>query len=178
MGRYTGIPLDNQALERPKINGSVSSATGAEIDRVADVSARLVAAGSALTLTTLAHDGKTIALDTAAGSTVTLPAASGSGARFRCVVSVIATSNSHVIKVANSSDIMQGFCIAAQDAGDTVVMFETTGTSDTVTLNRTTTGSTQRGEWFEFEDIAANLWAVCGMIAATGTEATPFSATV
>lgn len=138
-----------------------------------------VAAGSALTVARNSHDGKVILLDTAAGSTCTLPAASGSGARFRFVISTVATSNSHVIKVANASDTMVGQVLSiSDDAGNTVKPFFAAGTDDTITLNRTTTGSTRKGEWIEVYDLAANLWAVDGVVAATGAEATPFSATV
>lgn len=137
------------------------------------------AGGSTITLTRAAHDGKTILLDTAAGTTVTLPAATGSGARFRFIVKVVATSNAHVIKVANASDTMVGQILAvSDDAGNTVKPFFAATTDDTITLNRSTTGSTRKGEWIEVVDLAANLWAVSGVTAATGTEATPFSATV
>jgi len=159
-------------------SGTEVTATATEINRVADVSGRLVAAGSALSVTVAAHDGKTILLDTAAGSTCTLPASSGSGARFRFVISTVATSNSHIIKVANATDVMSGVIIAANDTDGSASAWETAATSDTITLNRTTTGSTIKGEWVELEDIASGTWAVTGVIAATGTEATPFSATV
>lgn len=141
----------------------------------------VTAAGATKTLTAADHGGRTILLDTAAGSVVTLPAASGSGVKFRCLVSVIATSNSHIIKVANASDTMTGMLLAvSDDAGFPVKGYtaDATAGADTITLNRTTTGSTVKGEWVELEDYAANKWAVKGMIAATGTEATPFSATV
>jgi hypothetical protein len=160
------------------INDTQIDATAAEINRAADVSARLVAAGSTLAVTAAAHDGRTILLDTAAGSTCTLPASSGSGARFRFVISTVATSNSHIVKVANATDVMSGVILAANDTDGSASAWETAATSDTITLNRTTTGSTIKGEWIELEDIATGFWAVRGVIAATGTEATPFSATV
>jgi hypothetical protein len=141
----------------------------------------ITAAGATKTLTAADHGGRTILLDTAAGSAVTLPAATGSGVKFRCLVSVIATSNSHIIKVANASDTMVGMLMAvSDDAGFPVKGYtaDATAGADTITLNRTTTGSTVKGEWVELEDYAANKWAVKGMTAATGTEATPFSATV
>lgn len=143
--------------------------------------AAAVAGGATLTLTEALHNGKTVLLDTAAGSTITLPAASGSGMRFRFLVSVIATSNSHIVKVANASDTMTGMILAvSDDAGFPVKGYtaDATAGADTITLNRTTTGSTVKGEWIEVEDYATNKWAVRGMIASTGTEATPFSATV
>lgn len=138
----------------------------------------VVAAGSALTLTQDTHDGRTILLDTAAGSTVTLPAASGSGARFRFQVSVTATSNSHKIQVANASDIMQGVILALSDGSNAVLGWEAGASDDTITLNRTTTGTAKVGHFIEVEDIKANTWAVHGTIAQSGTEATPFSAAV
>jgi hypothetical protein len=176
--RDTSAGLSKRS-EASRLNTLIAgAATATEVARVADVSARLVSAGSTLSITEALHDGKTIKLDTATGSVCTLPASSGSGARFRFVVHTLATSNSHIVKVANATDVFYGFAHVAQDSGDTSVTFETGADSDTVTLNRTTTGSTQKGEWIEVEDIATGVWAVRMQIAATGTEATPFSATV
>jgi len=141
-------------------------------------SERLVPAGSALTLTVAAHDGKTILLNTLTGSTVTLPASTGSGAVFRFVISTVATSNSHKIQVANATDVMSGVLAMANDSDNTASLWESSSTSDTITLNRSTSGGTMKGEWIEVQDIAAGTWAVRGMVAGTGTEATPFSAAV
>lgn len=142
-------------------------------------SATLIAGGSALTLTQAAHAGKVIALDTAAGTTITLPAATGSGAMYRFLVTVLATSNSHIVKVANVSDAMQGSIFTMSDDPVTVKgFFAVAGTSDTVTLNRSTTGSVTKGEMIEIQDIATNVFQVNGFTSSTGTEATPFSATV
>lgn len=158
---------------------TATAATIAEITRACDVSVRLVAAGATLALTEATHDGKTILLDAAAGSVVTLPAATGSGARFKFTVKALATSNSHIVKVANSSDIIQGVLTTVDtDTAGTVTGWATAVADDTITMNRTTTGSTMRGEGFELEDIASNLWAVRGTLANTGAGATPFSATV
>lgn len=138
-----------------------------------------IAAGATLTLTRAAHDGKTILLDTAAGSVVTLPAAAATGARFRFQVSTTATSNSHVIEVANADDTMKGVILAMSDAvGGATVGWEAGASDDTITLNRTTTGTAKVGHFIEVEDIAENVWAVHGIIAQSGTEATPFSAAV
>jgi hypothetical protein len=143
----------------------------------------LVAGGSALTLTAQAHGGATIQLDTAAGTTITLPALSetGTGLVFNFVITVVATSNNHKIQVANSTDTMTGMLMAvSDDAGFPVKGYtaDATAGADTITLNRTTTGSTVKGEWIRVQDVGGNKWAVSGMIASTGTEATPFSAAV
>lgn len=153
-------------------------ATGAEINRVADVSERLIAAGGTLSATVAAHDGKIICLDTAAGSVVTLPASSGSGAVFRFLVTVLATSNSHVIKVANATDEFRGFVV--QDASEATApnIWWAADDDDTITLNRTTTGLADLGEYFEIVDAVSGVFFVRGFSQANGTEATPFSATV
>jgi len=139
-----------------------------------------VPAGSALTLNAATYGGKTIQLNTATGSTVTLPASTGSGIVYRFYVSVKATSNNHIVKVANSSDIMVGVVTGTRvDSGNAVLGFATAADSDTITLNRTTTGSVSVGEWLEIRDVATNVWHVSGVLSATGAAfATPFSATV
>lgn len=143
-------------------------------------SATPVAAGGTLTLTKAAHDGRTIVFDTAAGSVITLPAATGTGAKFRCVVSVLATSNSHILKCVGT-DMMQGACgIIDTDTGDATIQFAALvgDTFDTITMNRTTTGLAAPGDWVEVEDIVSGVWAVRGLIRASGTVATPFSSAV
>lgn len=139
-----------------------------------------IAAGSALTVTAASHAGRLINLDTAAGSTVTLPAATGSGNVYRFRVSVLATSNSHIIKVANASDAFEGYAVISDtdtsSAGS--VFMAVAGTSDTLTLNRSTTGSVTIGEYIEVEDVATNRFSVRAHLSGTGVVATPFSATV
>ncbi len=141
-------------------------------------SGALVAAGATLAVTQVLHAGKTIALDTLAGSIATLPAATGSGSLMRFVVSVLATSNSHIVKVANTADVIQGSAIMVSTTASASTFFATNATTDTITLNRTTTGSVTKGEYLELQDIAANTWAVSGMLTNSGTGSTPFSATV
>ena len=156
------------------------AATTLELNRIADVSTRLIAAGGTLSATVAAHDGKIIALDTAAGSVVTLPAATGSGAVFRFIISVIATTNSHIVKVANANDVIYGVIntCSTGDSPDLGQPWVTAVDSDTITLDRTTTGSVSIGEWIELVDLVANKWAVRGQTVSSGAEATPFSATV
>lgn len=144
------------------------------------VGGAVVAAGSALTLTAETHEGAIINLDTAAGSTVTLPAATGSGNVYKFRVSVLATSNSHIVKVANSSDAFEGFAVIADTdtAGAGYMFMAVAGTSDTITLNRSTTGSVTIGEQIEVTDIATNRFQIKAFLSGTGTPVTPFSATV
>lgn len=162
-----------------QLAGTQVTATAAEINQMADVSGRLVAGGSTLSATVASHNGKIIQLDTATGTVVTLPAATGSGAIFEFVVSVLATSNSHIVKVANASDTMSGYALVVDtDTAGTVTGFATAADSDTITLNRSTTGSVTLGERIRAVDLAANKWAVEVNSTNTGSGATPFSATV
>lgn len=167
-----------------EIGGVAVTATATEINQAAKSSTKVgVGAGATKTLTS-ANNGQTINLDTAAGSVVTLPAASGSGIKFKFLVTVLATSASHKVQVANAADFMIGIIATMSDDPATVKAFAAanSGTvatnSDTITLNRTTTGSTVVGEWIEVTDVAANTWAVNGLTASTGTEGTPFTAAV
>jgi hypothetical protein len=151
------------------------------IDDKARTAGQFIAAGSTRTLT--AEDaGKCVQFDTATGSVVTLPTPTGSGIEFEFCTTVLATSNSHICKVAGATDYMTGYLIVSDNADGSSTTFTTTGAtttrSDTITLNRTSTGSVALGERFFVKDIRAGYWAVRGCVVGTGTEATPFSATV
>jgi hypothetical protein len=131
-------------------------------------------------LTQALHHGKTVVWNAAASSAITLPTSTGGGMKFRIVVGVAATGTAHTIKVAaGSTDDMQGG-LAIFDTSATDIMclaFAATATDDTITLNGTTQAGT-RGTTIELEDVEAGLWSVRVVGAATGSYATPFSATV
>lgn len=166
-----------QQIALAQINGL--TATIAELNSECDVSARAVNAGATLTIVEATHAGKLIKLDTAAGSVITLPVPTGSGAIYTFTVKTLATSNSHIIKVADVNGVMRGVIHSIDtDTGDAVASWGTTSTSDTITLNRSTTGSVYIGETITVIDVATNVWAVSGFFGATGAPATPFSATV
>lgn len=138
-----------------------------------------VAAGATKTLTAADDGGKIVRLDTAGGSVVTLPAATGSGVEYTFVVTTLATSASHKIQVANGSDIFVGTMTTIDtDSSDAVAIFGTTSTSDTYTLNRSTMGSVRLGETIFVKDVAANRWYIDGIVCVTGVPATGFSAAV
>lgn len=128
------------------------------------------------TLTKDDYANRPIVLDRAAGITVTLPAATGTGHVYKFFVKTTFTG-SGIIKVADNTDVMTGFALLHQDAADTAVTFDTAADSDTITLNGTTTGGLL-GSQVVLTDLGANLWGVSVFTSATGVEATPFSATV
>lgn len=155
------------------------TATAAEINRAADTSARLVSAAAAtLAVTEADHDKKLIVLNKANGIVVTLPAAAGTGAVYEFIVGTSASGGSYVIKVADATDVMGGMVQAADDTATPAnKVWVTASDSDTITLNGGSQGGLI-GDTIRLVDIATNQWVVHGTLKQSGTEATPFSATV
>lgn len=133
-----------------------------------------ITAAGASTLTFGGHSGMTVVSDLAAAQTWTLPAASGTGATIRIFIKTTKTGNM-IIQAASASDVMNGAVGMSTDAGG--VTIPTAATSDTITMNGSTTGGIQ-GSWVELTDVATGVWSVRGFIVSTGAEATPFSAAV
>lgn len=152
-------------------------ATAAELNRSSQLSTREIAVGAAaLTVTLANHDGKTILLDTATGIAVTLPAMTGSGARYRFVVTATASGGSYVI-TATAAHLFGGVFLNTDTAAGTLftaVAAANAGGSTTITLDGTTRGG-RKGDWIEIEDVASGIGIVRGSLNASGTEATPFS---
>ena len=96
---------------------------------------------------------------------------------LKFVVSTTVTTNADIVKVANASDSMIGRALACADGGNGVNGFEVASGNDTITLDGTTTGG-YVGDTIEIVDIKTNVFLVNAYLNQTGTEATPFSATV
>lgn len=134
---------------------------------------------TASTLTLTEDDsGKTQLLTRAAGITVTLPAATGSGAIYRFFNALALSAASHIIKVANTVDIIQGVAQVGK-AATAGIAFAAAATDDTITLNATTSGGLGIGDTIEIQDVKSGVFAVneCNLFG-SGTVITPFSATV
>jgi len=171
----TLTPVGSGTVEATSLSGQL--ATVDEINRVADASTRVVnLAAATLAVTTAAHDSKIVTVNRAAGSTLTLPAATGSGTKLHVIIGTTVTSNGVIIQVTGD-DTMTGNAIVCNDTDASVSGFETAADSDTITLNGTTTGGI-KGDSVELVDIATDLWWVRVNSSATGSEATPFSAAV
>lgn len=155
-------------------------ATAAELNRNNHVSTRLVTAAATLAVTQALHEGKTILLSLSGGFTSTLPAATGSGNKFRFVVAVVSTTG-YVINTADQlgadTDAFQGVIntCSTTETPDLAQPWVTASNSNRITLNGTTKGGVQIGDWIEFEDILAGVYAVRGQTVSSGTEVTPFS---
>lgn len=159
---------------------SAVAITGGTISGVAitgsSVSNTPQAVGATLAVTA-AMSGKTLLLDTAAGSVATLPAATGSGANYRFVVKTTASSNAHKILAASSSDFLNGI-VTGENANTAKCFASAAATNHSIQMPFAGTQPSGGfiGDWFEFTDIAANLWTVRGMYQAGTTPTTPFSA--
>ena len=136
------------------------------------------------TITQANHAGRILLMGEVGGDAsapFTLPAATGSGDEYKFIVSVVNTSN-YVIKVADATDTIDGSVVVTNDssAGVTasLISWPTVAASDTITLNGTTTGGVQIGDYVLLTDIATNQYTVSGLLNASGPEATPFSASV
>lgn len=170
-----GTKITSSAAELNIVDGVL--ATAAEINRACDTSTRVVnVTAGTLAVTESAHDNKIITLNRAAGIVVTLPPATGSGIKLKFIIGTTVTSNATSI-VVTGNDTITGNAIICNDSDATVSGFETAADSDTITFNGSTTGGI-KGDTVELIDIAADLWFVNVRGSATGSEATPFSATV
>lgn len=132
---------------------------------------------STLAVTADDNGNRVNVLSRAAGIAVTLPACTGSGIVYKFMIGTTVTSNSTTIKVANSSDTMTGLALSAADSGNSVNGWETAADTDTITFDGSTTGGI-KGDMVTLTSVATNLWHVEVISSSTGTEATPFSATV
>lgn len=137
---------------------------------------------TAATLTLDARQANTVVnVNRAAGSTITLPAATGTGRVYIIVVGTTITSNNLIVQAASANDFMQGMQFML---GSAVAAFATAATSDTITMNGTTTGGV-RGDRIVLTDMVANtgsantgMWQVNVTTGGSGTAATVFSSAV
>jgi hypothetical protein len=172
----------SESDQYPTINATTSRGayvTAAQLRQ--SMGSGLVTLTADTTLTAATHAGRTMLLGEVGGNaslTATLPAATGTGNIYRFVVTVVNTSN-YLIKVVGN-DVMYGNVItnSTGDTPDLAQPWPTAADSDTITMNGTTTGGVAIGDWIELQDIATDTWAVRGVTTTSGTEATPFSATV
>jgi len=156
--------------------------------------ANVVDADSSTSLTVASHAGRIVHNNAAGAVTYTLPAINANsdsavagpgadlnnlsniGATFEIFASITKTGDL-VVQVANSNDVMVGSAKFIDDTSDNMVGFETASTSDTITLNGTTTGGVTFSK-ITCTAISSTQWKVDVESGCTGSPATPFSAAV
>ena len=156
--------------------------------------ANVVDADSSTSLTVASHAGRIVHNNAAGAVTYTLPAINANsdsavagpgadlnnlsniGATFEIFASITKTG-SLIVQVANSNDVMVGSAKFIDDTSDNMVGFETASTSDTITLNGSTTGGVTFSK-ITCTAISSTQWKVDVESGCTGSPATPFSAAV
>jgi hypothetical protein len=126
---------------------------------------------------TASNDPGLYKLDTAAGSVLTLPAATGSGKVVKVLVSTTATSNAHKILTAPITDLLIGQAVG--QTGNATKQFSAAVASGFHSIQMPFAGTQPsggfEGDIYEFTDIAAGVWMVDGKYQAGVTPTTPFS---
>jgi len=178
-----GAATANVLLTDAANDGVVVTATAAELNAVADVSAMaaIAANGDTLTVTAATHAGKVVQFGKTTGTIVTLPAATGTGHTYKFVIGVTATSNANIIKVANATDVMDGSVNMQQDTDvdGTYKMWRADAGDDTMTFAGAAGTGGIVGGFIECTDYKAGFWSCQAFTQSGGrAEVTPFSATV
>lgn len=130
----------------------------------------VVNATASLSLTAAEHAHRVVTANAAAGMTVTMPEATGSGDSYVVFCGTTISSNALVIAALTTDTIAGGVALSSDIAGVTMLAG---GTDDKITMNGSTTGGV-KGSWVRLTDVADGLWMVEGFLASTGDEATPF----
>lgn len=120
------------------------------------------------------HANCVVRHNAAGGGTITLPASAGNGDVYTVAVHTTVTT-SLLIKVDNATDVIRGGVALSTDIAGVTMLAG--GTDDTITMNGSTTGGLA-GSYVKLTDYKSGFWLVEGFLTCTGTEATPFSATV
>ncbi len=156
--------------------GRAATATIGDLTGGSGLVVAVSAASTVLTVTQALHGNRTMILNNTAPIAVTLPAATGTGASYKFVLNVAATATQSTIKVANTVDVMQGLILSLNTTAGALIGFKNSASSDTITLNGTTTGGGAAAV-YTITDIAAGFFQILGMDTAAMTT-TPLSATV
>lgn len=152
--------LTNKTLTSPVVNNAVVDVTGA-----------------AVTIDPATHGGKTLTFNRAGGVTATLPAATGSGLRFRVR---ICTASAAIRFELTGDDVFHGSVIIG-NSGDSSAALADLYSSDGATHNliagTVVGGGGNVGDVYEFEDADADQWHVTAICVEAADPASPFAAT-
>lgn len=140
-------------------------------------------ASQALLLEKEKHANRTLIIGAASASiyTVTMPHANGSGDVYHFYVPLAKLGSGAItITLAHgvSSNAYLGNCWSLA-SNATIVQFAAAAADgmDLITLNGTTTGAADPGDYIVLQDIAVGTWQVLDMrVSTSGVQATPFSA--
>ena len=159
-----GIGIVSGALLYHDGNAAVAVGSGAPVSLTAGA-----------TLSPGSHANRALVVDNAAGAAIVLPAATGTGHKYRVLIGT-ALATGDVTVTAAGADTYQGYAIV-EDSGDSsptdAVLFPASG--GTIFTFDQSAGSGAVGDWVELEDFKTGVWSVKGYVSAQGDAATPFS---
>jgi len=135
------------------------------------VSGGVVTVTASVTLTAAAHAGRILVGNAAAGMTVTMPLATGTGDVYTIFVGTTISSNSFIITKARS-DVFNGAVALSTDIAGVTILAN--AADDTITMSGSTTGGVV-GSWVRLTDVASAVWMLEGALCSTGNEADPMS---
>lgn len=164
---------------------SLINATPTEINKFCDESAKAVVdvTGSTLSATQATHAFKTVTLSRAAGVTVTLPEATGTGDVYKFVTAVAVTSNQNKIITADTTNAdICGSAIIHDDDGATANTYlaEQSDGFDFIQSNGTTMGgASPYADEIVLTDVATDVWHCRAVLhcPAASNPADPFGST-
>ena len=144
----------------------------AEVNRNNNLVGRIVPITLATTLSPALHEGRIVGINTTSALIVTLPAATGSGARYEIVNLATAPAGGHQIRT-NTGDFYNGIAIIA---GGTLFTGAANGTTqNNISFNGTTTGGII-GTRVLLTDARAGFFTVQVFAVGSGAGATCFGA--
>lgn len=176
--KISSTALTSTAAELNTLHSSsVSNADLIKLHAITATAAQLNSSSSNNVIASVTGAGAlvagTSAINSAAGIALTLPAATGSGAIFRCVIVTTITSLTTTI-TTNSGDYIAGLVIQ-EKIGTGPAYYAANGTSHhIITMDGSTKGGII-GDYIELIDVKANLWSLKMVTQATGTVANPIS---
>lgn len=144
--------------------------SGTGTTTAANFPANVVNAGTALTMTADSHLGTIVAMNSASGSAITLPAATGTGNQYTIVVTTTVTSNAHSITCAGSDKLAGSFFLGSTTAALTDASIVALNNNTVISMDGTTKGGI-KGSIIYLTDVATNLWVVEANLVGSGTTA-------
>lgn len=143
---------------------------------VSNSNAAPVGIGSAKTASK--SSGVVYQFDTAAGSVLTLPGATGSGLSFEAYVKTAASSNAHKVLTSPTTDLLIGRATGSVAAG-TTLQFSAAQAGGFHSLQMPFAGTQpsggMEGDIIHFRDVASGVWLVEMTYESGTTSTTPFS---
>ena len=156
--------------------GKLSQITAKVLQTASGGTVTTTSGATVLAVTQALHGNRTVTLSNTGPIAITLPTATGTGTKYRFVLQVAATATQSTIKVGNSTDVLQGLITSLTTTAGVLIGFNASATSDTISLNGTTTGG-GIGGLYEITDIKSGIFHVVARDTAAMTT-TPYTTSV